>query len=259
MMDQQHSARRAFKYNGTYLDRGWVLTLEGCANDEKLARLGFFAEVLGNPTLYPCGICGAPFLSDRQRTAHGNRAHEGARDPKMDAPQMTKKQGQSEVNRIMNDPDYTPVLKPDETINDQDKANVDVPVFMEKTEASVKGGYGVPEVNLGAPPKPEVPEENPFDAGVKAGYAAAAEGKSRLEPGDNPYEPMPDPIIMEPMEKKPLTGRNLKQWRTKQKLNLKNAAEVLGVLASSISRAEKSRKKPLGSKLAPALAKALGR
>lgn len=218
-MDQHdprmYSARRAFKYNGVFLDRGHALTLEGCANDDKLCRLGYFTELKGNPILYPCGICGAPFISDRQRTVHGNRAHEGVRDPKRDAPQMTASQGKKEVNRIMNDPTYEPALVPDETISAQDKENErEAPIFMEKTEASIQGGYGVPEVTT-------------------------VEVKTELAPA-------------------PLTGVDLLAWRTSQKLTRPEAAAILGIGRDSIKRAEGLKDHPLGSKLAPALKKALG-
>ena len=228
-MDQQtHSARRAFKYNGTFLDRGRALTLAGCENDDKLCRLGFFSEIKGNPILYPCGICGAPFISDRQRTAHGNRAHEGVRDPRRDAPQMTTAQGKAEVNRIMNDPGYEPALVPDETISTQDKENErEAPVFMEKTEASILGGYGVTDIT---PPAPSTPI---------------------------PRGPGPCPAPQQPAPKQ-LTGVDLLAWRTSQKLTRPEAAAILGIGRDSIKRAEGLKDHPLGSKLAPALKKALG-
>jgi hypothetical protein len=50
--------------------------LVGAINDEKLVRLGYITEVTEkNPRILECGECGAQFLEDVARLAHGRRHH----------------------------------------------------------------------------------------------------------------------------------------------------------------------------------------
>lgn len=241
MERQRYSARREFKYNGTLLDRGQVMSLAGCVNDDKFPRLGFLTPLEKGQQLYACRICGAEFISERQRTKHGDRVHdedpvERAVASMENAPMMTKNQGQAVVNRMLNDPDYEPALIPDETISARDKENnQEAPIFFEKTEASVKAGAGAIEITS---------PTTPFDEGMKAAGKAAKEGRGMTpKPGENPY------IV--------LTGVHLKKWRTKKHLSRVEASKILGIGISSIARAEKLRKRSLGPQLAPALKKAL--
>jgi hypothetical protein len=65
-----------FTYCGTLLDRGQIVELKGAANDEKLLRLGYIEEVTEHrPAILECGECGAKFLRDEARLAHGRRRH----------------------------------------------------------------------------------------------------------------------------------------------------------------------------------------
>ncbi len=284
MEQQRYSARRAFKYDGAELDRGQAMSLIGCENDEKLARLGFLTKLDPNQQLFRCRLCGAEFISERQRTKHGDRMHvedpvEKAVAALEAAPVMTKEQGQTTVNRIMNDPDYEPALVPDETINSREKENEEeAPVFFDKTSASARSGAGaveivtptttaaeVPTPVMATPPPPvpgttndkvkPMPGTTSFDEGVKAAGRASAKGRIVPEPDENPHA---DPTEKGTFrDRKLLTGVDLKKWRTKKRLSRAKASEILGIGLNSIARAEKLRKHNLGSKLAPALSKAL--
>lgn len=236
MEQQRYSARRAFKYNGTELDRGQVMRLVGSTNDEKLTRLGFLTGLDSDQRLFTCRLCGAEFISERQRTKHGDRAH--AEDPVERAvaaleaaPAMTKEQGQTAVNRIMNDPDYEPALVPDETISSRDEENEqEAPIHFDKTEASVRSGAGAIEVVGGSESKDESEDKPTF--------------RTRKPP-------IPETGLLK------LTGADLEKWRVSQSLSRPQAAAILGVGVGSFRRAEKLLNQPLGPKLAPALWKVL--
>lgn len=55
------------------LDRGQVISLLGARNDETLVRLAYFAEYTGETAV--CSVCGAEFVGEPERTAHGNKRH----------------------------------------------------------------------------------------------------------------------------------------------------------------------------------------
>jgi hypothetical protein len=65
-----------FTYAGQDLDRGQIVELQGMVNDEKLLRLGYISKVQEkSPRILECGECGAKFLDDSARLAHGRRRH----------------------------------------------------------------------------------------------------------------------------------------------------------------------------------------
>lgn len=59
------------------VDRGQVVTLEDCPNDEKLIRLGYFeaSPLKKSATTFECGECGKQFIDQASRAAHGNLRH----------------------------------------------------------------------------------------------------------------------------------------------------------------------------------------
>lgn len=222
---EQYSARRAFKYNGIDLDRGQVLSLQQCPNDDQLLRLGFLSKLQADQPLSKCGLCGEIFISDRQLMHHGDRLHAGMREPEI--PVMTQVQGKQLVNRMVTDKNFEPALVPDETISAQDKENRDVPIFFEKTEASIRSGAGVHDIT----------EELKDAAPTVVAPPSAAR---------------PSPIWS-------LTGQDLLDWRKSQGLSRKNASAILGIGVGSIQRAEGMKDKSLGPKLLPALNAILNR
>lgn len=71
----QYFARRPFGYGRLgNLDRGQVVELQGAPNDEKLIRLGYLMEHSGRD-VSACGECGAEFIGDAERAAHGKDRH----------------------------------------------------------------------------------------------------------------------------------------------------------------------------------------
>lgn len=65
-----------WQYAGKNIDRGQIVEMAGALNDEKLLRLGYVIEVTEkSPRLLECGECGAKFLEDAARLAHGRRWH----------------------------------------------------------------------------------------------------------------------------------------------------------------------------------------
>jgi hypothetical protein len=68
-------ARRPFHYEELALDRGQVFTLRGRRNDDKLIRLGYVAELDRGQSVYACAECGAEFIGESERRAHGDRRH----------------------------------------------------------------------------------------------------------------------------------------------------------------------------------------
>lgn len=62
-------------YNGRTLDRGQLFTIDGIPGDERLERLGFIERIDGKPDAYPCAECGAEFLGEPARRAHGDVRH----------------------------------------------------------------------------------------------------------------------------------------------------------------------------------------
>lgn len=70
-----YARRGGFDYAGRPVDRGLVLPLVGALNDEKLVRLGYFAELPAKAEVYTCAICGAEFIGIGERTGHGDIRH----------------------------------------------------------------------------------------------------------------------------------------------------------------------------------------
>jgi hypothetical protein len=68
-------ARRPLQYEELVLDRGQVFTLRGRRNDDKLLRLGYVAELERGMVPVTCAECGAEFLGESERRAHGDRRH----------------------------------------------------------------------------------------------------------------------------------------------------------------------------------------
>src|ERR1051325_4287518 len=68
-------AKRPIGYNGKELDRGQVFELEGAANDEKLVRLGYVAELPRDVRPVECGVCGGKFYDESMRAGHGSLRH----------------------------------------------------------------------------------------------------------------------------------------------------------------------------------------
>jgi len=69
-------AKRPFGY-GRFapLSRGQVFELSGNANDEKLVRLGYVAELESNAVTFECSVCGGEFVGESERLAHGRSSH----------------------------------------------------------------------------------------------------------------------------------------------------------------------------------------
>ncbi len=68
-------ARNPMTYNGIERDRGETFEFGGCLNDEKLARLRYCVPVPKKASTYECGECGAQFVEQTYRTAHGTVRH----------------------------------------------------------------------------------------------------------------------------------------------------------------------------------------
>lgn len=77
-------ARRPFGYAGKDLDREQLVKLTGQRNDAKLVDLKYLALAPDGTRPYPCRVCGAEFLSQASRDAHGQRRHEPKPVPRMD-------------------------------------------------------------------------------------------------------------------------------------------------------------------------------
>ena len=72
-------ARRPLGYAGKEYDRGQVFPLAGAINDPKLLKYGYVAplEKGQEKELFECRLCGALFVGDVERSAHGKKAHSG--------------------------------------------------------------------------------------------------------------------------------------------------------------------------------------
>ena len=68
-------ARRPFDYGALELDRGQVFELAGAANDEKLTRLGYCAEVDKGAEMSECSECHAEFIGLAEKVGHGQKRH----------------------------------------------------------------------------------------------------------------------------------------------------------------------------------------
>jgi len=67
--------------NERQLDRGQIVELEGCVNDEKLVRLAYVALAPKRATVVQCGECGAEFITDEGLASHGRERHPNRRTP----------------------------------------------------------------------------------------------------------------------------------------------------------------------------------
>lgn len=73
---QRYVANRPFGYDaGLDLDRGQVFELRNLRNDERLVRLNYCAELPKGIAPAVCGQCGAEFIGDAERAAHGSERH----------------------------------------------------------------------------------------------------------------------------------------------------------------------------------------
>ena len=72
-------ARRPLGYAGKEYDRGQVFALAGAINDPKLLKYGYVAQLEKGQEkdLFECRLCGAQFIGDVERSAHGKKAHSG--------------------------------------------------------------------------------------------------------------------------------------------------------------------------------------
>lgn len=71
-------ARMSFTYGGRNVDAGQVFELAGLPNDERLLLLGYVKTPerrIKDAELKQCGVCGAKFLTDMDRTRHGDMRH----------------------------------------------------------------------------------------------------------------------------------------------------------------------------------------
>ena len=130
-MPTLHVARwDQFGYGDVEIDRGQIVEMKGLPNDEKLLRLGYITEISkAKPTILECGECGAKFLEDAARDAHGRRRHpRRARRPEFTAG--------SAINPTTGEPN---VFVDNEGDKEERKRANDTPLYLDKTEASLKG------------------------------------------------------------------------------------------------------------------------
>ena len=84
-MTKRYVAKKSFGYNNRMLDLGQVVELAGLVNDHKLVGLGYFQEAPANAKTVQCH-CGAEFLEEWQREAHGEIRHPATAEEKAEAP-----------------------------------------------------------------------------------------------------------------------------------------------------------------------------
>lgn len=124
-----HVARWSdFGYCGQTLDRGQVVNMQGAANDEKLLRLGYITPVNEkNPKLLECGVCGARFLDDAARSAHGRRRH----------PERARRQASITPSPVVDPGTGEPSSYIDTEGDREEKQNMEQsPLYLDKTEAN---------------------------------------------------------------------------------------------------------------------------
>lgn len=85
MSESLYISRRSMTYgrpgHERQLDRGQIIELEGCINDEKLVRLGYVSLAPKRATVVQCGECGAEFCTDEALASHGRERHREKRRP----------------------------------------------------------------------------------------------------------------------------------------------------------------------------------
>jgi hypothetical protein len=66
-----------FTYHGTNYDRGQLMPLVGGPRDEQLVRMGYVQPAAKEEAYLQaqCGVCGAWFLNEQFREAHGRLRH----------------------------------------------------------------------------------------------------------------------------------------------------------------------------------------
>jgi hypothetical protein len=118
-----------FGYAGKNYDRGQIIELIGAPNDEKLLRLGYISELKEkSPRILECGECGAKFLEDSARVAHGRRHHPAReRIPEM-VPAVTSPLGDDPRVFVDTDGDREERRRMEST-----------PLYLDKTQASIRG------------------------------------------------------------------------------------------------------------------------
>lgn len=119
-----------FAYLDQQLDRGQIVELRNARNDEKLLRLGYIAAINDRkPTVLECGECGAKFLEDAARDAHGRRRH----------PHRARAADMG-VGGVYDPTTGEPSAFLDTEGDKEDRQRErDTPLYLDKTEASLKG------------------------------------------------------------------------------------------------------------------------
>ncbi len=120
-------ARRPMGYGARYpqLDRGQVFELTGQPNDEKLVRLGYCEVIPETYETSDCGRCGARFIDDATRAAHGRNKH---------------------IDRVL-----TPLEEDQRADREERQLQELAPLNMEKTEASQRGVGRVAQRRIAIP------------------------------------------------------------------------------------------------------------
>lgn len=216
-------ARRAFHYDGIDLDRGQIITLHGCKNDEQLTRIGYLMSVeksFPGLRISVCGICSAEFISNRELDYHGDKTHTGQRD--RETRDATPEEKRALIQNLSEDPLYVPPVS-GESLSDPGDAAQN-PLYMDRTKASLASSM---PVDITPPTPTPVPAPTP------------------------PTPPTPPVLIPED-----LTGADLKKWRRGNDFTQDVAASVLGVSTNAVKRAEKLEGS-LGHRLGPAFRKVL--
>ena len=106
-MSETYYARRTMTYgrpgSEKALDRGQILSLEGCINDEKLVRLGYVAQASKGIAVVSCGTCGAKFTTDEALASHGRERHASMR------PLTPKEQDERDEKRLKKEDEISPL------------------------------------------------------------------------------------------------------------------------------------------------------
>jgi len=137
-----YAARRPFQYGDRIpedvLDLDQVTQLRGMGNDERLVRLGYLSLVSEGISIVKCGYCGAGFTTDYALNNHGKRRHsKSEQDLIKDASPISDEQIQRKLES-----GRLGVGHEDESasVKMADEISTQRPLYMDKTEASVKSG-----------------------------------------------------------------------------------------------------------------------
>lgn len=78
-MSDLYVARRSMIYGRpgaeSQVDRGQLVELVGCVNDEKLVRLGYVSSASKGIAIVACKVCGGKFTTDEALSSHGRERH----------------------------------------------------------------------------------------------------------------------------------------------------------------------------------------